>query len=403
MLLIALVASLYANTLSHDFVFDDLTLIQQNPNVTELDWGNILGKSGYRPVRTFTYALNFAVGGMDPFGYHLFNVLLHAANSLLVFLLLRLVLQRLDASFLGAMLFAVHPVQTASVAYVSGRKDLLAAFFVLLALLFYNKWRRQGGWPNLALTGFSLVLGILSKEVAVVFPMLFLLVDVCGRGSGSGLQSRPGLVKTLRKSALLYSGLFAASSAAVVYTVVWTEASRLSGYWGGSLETQWATSFKLFVHCLRLALVPYPLSADYNGVFPISTGFSEPATLLCVIISVGFVGLALRLYGRFPLLTLGMGWFLVSLLPVLQIVGFHEIAADHFLYLPMVGIALVFGYLGAQATASRNINILAWALLVSVLSLCCVLTVTRSRVWANQMTLWTETYEKTPRSYRANG
>ena len=280
MLLVAVVASLYANTLFHGFVFDDVTLIQQNPDVIELNWGKILGRSGYRPIRTFTYALNSALGGMNPFGYHVFNVLLHAANSLLVFLFLRSIQGRIDVSFLGAMLFAVHPVQTASVAYISGRKDLLAAFFVLLALLSYNKWRRQGGWQGLTLTGSALLLAILSKEVAAVFPVLFLLVDLCRRGSGCQLQARPGLVETLKQSARLYSVLFAASIAAVYYAVVWTEASRLGGYWGGTLATQWATSFKLFVHYLRLALVPYPLLADYIAVFPISTGFTEPATYI---------------------------------------------------------------------------------------------------------------------------
>ncbi len=68
LLLVAVVASLYANTLFHGFVFDDVTLIQQNPDVIELNWGKILGRSGYRPIRTFTYALNSALGGMNPFG-----------------------------------------------------------------------------------------------------------------------------------------------------------------------------------------------------------------------------------------------------------------------------------------------------------------------------------------------
>ena len=106
LLLAAVVVSLYANTLSHGFVFDDVTLIQQNTDVTQLNWGRILGRTGYRPVRTFTYALNYALGGADPFGYHLLNLLLHA---LLTFLLLRSILGRVDASFLGAMPLDLPP------------------------------------------------------------------------------------------------------------------------------------------------------------------------------------------------------------------------------------------------------------------------------------------------------
>ena len=402
LLLAAVVVSLYSNTLFHDFVFDDVTLIQQNTDVTELNWGRILGRTGYRPVRTFTYALNFAVGGVNPFGYHLVNLILHAVNSILIFLLLRSILGRLDASFLGAMFFAVHPVQTASVAYVSGRKDLLAVFFLLLASLFYVEWRRRRGWRRVVFTGLALFLAVLSKEVAVVFPALFVLIDLCGARKRSQAGGGKGVTPTLRESGRLYAGLAGLAIAATYYAVVWTEASRMAGYWGGSLAAQWATSFKLFVHYLSLALVPYALLADYTGVFPISTGFTEPATLVCVLISAAYLGLAVWLFRCRPLVTLGMAWFLVSLLPVLQIVGFHEIAADHCLYLPMVGAALVFGHLGAQAAASPKANVLANAFLLAVFVLGSILTVSRNRVWADQLTLWEDTYEKASDSYRAN-
>ncbi len=402
LLLAATVVSLYSNTLFHDFVFDDVTLIQQNTDVAELNWGRILGRTGYRPVRTFTYALNFALGGANPFGYHLFNLILHSLNSILIFLLLRYILGRLDASFLGAMLFAVHPVQTASVAYVSGRKDLLAAFFLLLASLLYVQWRRRRGLQRVVFIGLALFLAVLSKEVAVVFPALFVLIDLCGTRKRFQTEDRMGVTASLKKSGRLYALLAAVAIAAAYYAVVWTEASRMAGYWGGSLAAQWATSFKLFVHYLSLALLPSPLLADYTGVFPISTGFTEAATLVCVLISAAYLVLGLWLFRRRPLVTLGMGWFLVPLLPVLQIVGFHEIAADHFLYLPMVGVALVFGHLGAQAAAFPKANVLAKAFLLAVFVLCSILTVSRNRVWANQLTLWEDTYEKASDSYRAN-
>ena len=210
------------------------------------------------------------------------------------------------------------------------------------------------------------------------------------------------MTAALKKSGPFYALLAAAAIGATYYVVVWTEASRMAGYWGGSLTAQWATSFKLFVHYLRLALVPYPLLADYTGVFPISTGFMEPETLVCMLISAAYLGLAVWLLRHQPPVTLGMGWFLVPLLPVLQIVGFHEIAADHFLYLPMLGVALVFGHLGALAASSRNTSVLAWASLLAVFALCSILTVSRNRVWANQLALWEDTYEKAPGSYRAN-
>ncbi len=402
LLLVAAVAALYANSLSHGFVFDDVTLIQQNPDVLHLNWERILGRSGYRPVRTLTYALNYAVGGLHPFGYHLFNLILHAANSVLIFLFLRAVLGKTEAGFLGGLLFAVHPVQTAAVGYVSGRKDLLATFFLMLAALWFIQWRRDGARGRLILAGSAILLAVFSKEVAVVFPALVLLLDLCVLRVRTVVRQQRGLISALKSGALFYSLVLGLALAAVYYAIVWTEASRMAGYWGGSLLNQWATSFKLFVHYLRLALFPYPLIADYTGVFPVSSGLTEPSTLLCLIVSVAYVAAALRLYRDRPLVTLGMGWFLVSLLPVLQIVGFHEIAADHFLYLPMVGVALVFGDIGARGLASRNFSVLLGALLLSIFVLFSFLTVTRNRVWADQVTLWEDTYSKAPESYRAN-
>ena len=90
LLLMVLTVLLYANTLGHEFVFDDVTLIIQNPQVLELNWLSIVWKGGYRPIRTLTYAFNYALGGDDPFGYHLFNVLLLACNFALLFIFLLL-------------------------------------------------------------------------------------------------------------------------------------------------------------------------------------------------------------------------------------------------------------------------------------------------------------------------
>ncbi|UCF38341.1 MAG: glycosyltransferase family 39 protein, partial [Acidobacteriota bacterium] len=172
-LLAVLCFLLYANTLGHSLVFDDVTLILQNRSVLELDWATILYKGGYRPFRTLTYALNYAVGGEDPFGYHLVNVLLHALNAVLAFLLFWRLSRSNAVAGIGAAFMALHPVQTAAVAYVSGRKDLLAAFFLLAGFYLYVSRRKEGGigWKTLVAVLPLFVLAILSKEVAIVLPV----------------------------------------------------------------------------------------------------------------------------------------------------------------------------------------------------------------------------------------
>ena len=370
-LLLALVLGLYWNTLGHDFVHDDLTLIQQNRTVTEQRWGDIFSHRVYRPVRTLTYALNYWAGGLDPTGYHLFNLLLHALNSILVYWLFRAVTGRRTLAVAGALLFAAHPVQTAAVAYVSGRKDLLAAFFILAGCLSFLSYRDLGRRRHLILCLACLALGVLAKELVIVLPALLLLLDLC-RTHRSGEPGREPVtvrvVRALVRSRLAYAlgGLLAAAS--FYYALFLSPASRMEGLWGGSLAAHAGTGFKLFSHYLALAVFPHPLIADYSGeVFPLSPGFADAPTLLAVLLLAAFAYVAVRVYPSRPLVSLGMGWFLTALVPVLQILPFHELAADHFLYVPLIGACLLGGVAVDYVSRVRGWRELAVGVLVLVL------------------------------------
>jgi protein O-mannosyl-transferase len=397
---------LYANTLGHELVFDDVTLIVQDPLVSNLNWWGIVWESGYRPVRTLTYALNYLIVGEEPFLYHLTNVVLHAANGLLILALFwRLTGSRLIAGA-GAFIFIVHPVQTAAVAYVSGRKDLLAAFFMLLALILYLRFREEEGRRHLraSLAVLCFLLAVLSKEVAIVFPGLLLLVDAFCEWRKSNSEDRgpslPGaLTRAIRAFPALYLTLVALAAAALYYAVFVLQASRMEGFWGGTVLTNLGTSFKLFFHYVKLLFVPHPLLADYLGeAFPISTGLSEPATLACLLFLVFFLVLSVLLFPRLPLVSVGMLWFAVTIAPVLQLLPFHELAADHFLYVPMIGASLAGGTLFARVSGRRA----SWVALLVVGCVFSSMTIVRNRDWKDRLTLWEATYRKAPGSYRAN-
>lgn len=377
---------LYVNTLGHGFVFDDLSLITQNPQVKQFRWTNFVSPTGYRPLRTLTYAINYAVGGENPFGYHLVNVLLHAINALLVYLLFWAWSHSNVLAGSGALLFAFHPVQTAAVAYVSGRKDLLATLFVLLGCYLYASYRKKKQWYFAAFSLFSFLLGILSKEVAIVFPGLLFLFDVLLLPA---IRGRPkGTLQTVKGSLFLYGVSALLAFLAVYYAIVLTPASRMVGLWGGGVATHLGTSFKLFLHYLRLALLPDPLIADYTGeVFPISKGFLEPSTLLAVAVLGGYLALAGWACRRNLRLAFGLLWFFFALLPVLQIIPFHEIAADHFLYSPLVGIAFLGGLGIDYLVESKGAAILAWGLMGMTSGVFALLTVDRNRDWKNEQTL----------------
>jgi len=405
-LLLAVVLGLYWNTLGHEFVHDDLTLIQQNRTVTELRWGDIFSHRVYRPVRTLTYALNYWAGGLDPSGYHLFNLLLHALNSILAYWLIRVVTGRRTLAVAGALIFAAHPVQTAAVAYVSGRKDLLAAFFILAGCLSFLSYRDTGRRRYLLLCLACLVVGVLSKELVIVLPVLLLLLDLC-RPDRSGEPGRePASVRLLRavvRSRLAYALGFVLAAASLYYALFLSPASRMEGLWGGSLAAHAGTSFKLFSHYLGLAVFPHPLIADYAGeVFPLSPGFADASTLMAVVLLAAFVAVAVWIYPSRPLVSLGMGWFVATLAPVLQIVPFHELAADHFLYVPLIGVSLLGGVAVEYVSRERGYRELALGVLALVLVAFSLRTVARNRDWADVETLWRATLEQAPGSYRAH-
>jgi Flp pilus assembly protein TadD len=406
-LLFILAFGIYANTLGHEFVFDDSTLILQNPQVIELDlWGMISGE-GYRPVRGITYLFNYYTGGEDPFGYHLFNVLLHCFNVVLVLVFIHRWIGSVRVSILSALIFCVHPVQTAAVAYISGRKDLLAVFFLLIGFILFLEARKKASVWRLIFSFAAFVLAVASKEVAIVFPVLLVLVDAIYRRKSNPDGETQNLFAAIANSVsqakvqyLLFAGigLFALASALFILP-----ASRMEGYWGGSFAANLGTSFKLFIHYLKMSVFPFPLIADYSGeVFPISTGFLEPATLLAVLLTVGFIAFTCWLALVSPDSSVGLIWFSVTLLPVLQLVPFHELAADHFLYLPILGFGITFGYWLDRLTSTFSKKNPVWAAVAVLVFFSSWVVVQRNRVWENPKTLWETTLNQAPGSYRAN-
>jgi tetratricopeptide (TPR) repeat protein len=395
---------LYVNTLGHDFVFDDVTLILQNPSVRSLDWFSIIYWDGYRPVRTLTYGLNYAIGGEDPFGYHLVNIVLHGLNVLLVYSLVLLLGRSNLAAGSAGLLFAIHPVQSAAVAYISGRKDLLAAFFVLLGLNLYLRSRNGESW-KLAIAFACFLMALLSKEVAIVFPFMLLSVDAL-REWNQQSDGRPSIfqavISAVRRQPWLYGAFTLLAALALFGAIFINRASRMEGFWGGSLPAHLGTSFKLFVHYLKMIVYPHPLIADYTGgVFPISAGFLEPATIFAVFVVVAYIGFSLWVFRRNAYLSVGLLWIPVALAPVLQLIPFHEIAADHFLYLPLVGASLVGG-VGVSALATRVRRKWIGAILAMAVIGCSARVLVRNGDWKNRNTLWEATYKSAPDSYRAN-
>lgn len=315
----------------------------------------------FRPVTTLTYALNYALGGRAGAGFHAVNVLLHGLVTWLVWLLARRLLgavapARARAGALAAaLLFAVHPVHVEAVAALTGRAELLAAAGALGALLLAGRPGLLG--PLLAAP--VLALGVLSKEIASTAPALHAGLALLAPAA-VGLRARPGLATPAARAALRRAaGVCGALLAAVaVYFAI-----RPGAGLGVPPEARWfgtqpraivlGTMARAGVEYLRLLVWPHPLGIDffYAARIP-NTPIGAPAALAAVAALATLALGAVLVRRREPLLAIGVGWVLVGLLPVSNVLlPTGVLMAERLLYLPSVGFCLWAGDLAARAGA----------------------------------------------------
>ena len=179
--------TLFGITLTYDFVgYDDPEYITENPHVQAgltikgLAWAlkTRLGEHNhYHPVTLLSHMLDCQIFGLNPAGHHFTSVLIHVLNTILIFLVLERMTKALWPSLLVAALFALHPLHVESVAWVSGRKDILSTFFMLTALWVYRSYAEKPGIGRYFLTFLLFVAGALSKSMLVTFPFVMLLLD----------------------------------------------------------------------------------------------------------------------------------------------------------------------------------------------------------------------------------
>lgn len=396
--LLALAA--YGNTFNHSFVLDDVNLVVKNEHLRSLAsipsyYTSSKAQSDedmqvYRPLRQTALALEFAVFGLDPRGYHVVNMLLHGANVLLLSLLLgRLGLNDSRASA-GAALFAVHPLTTESVANITGQADLLFLLFYLTALLFaFRAYAGRGRAGSVALSLAAYACSLLAKEMAISFVPLLLVLDAWRfRADRSGYRSRLPL----------YGLAFAVTIAYLLARAMAIELAWSWEYYGDSFWVTMFTETKVIITYLRLFFAPFPLSARYD-VALIGTPFN-PYTIGVAALLTGLVACTVRELraGRSAAVLLGFWWFAIALLPVSHLRPIPvSMMGERFLYLPMIGLILSVCVAlpdGLPERPAAAVRIALGAVLVILFSL----TVARNVVWKDNLALAEDTVAKAPDS-----
>jgi tetratricopeptide (TPR) repeat protein len=420
--------ALYGPTLSHPFIYDDRTLIAQNPFLKDLTaipslfitdlWSGLAAPRSvegtaadeeqtahrrYRPLLMASYALNHAAGGTDPFGYHLVNVLLHAAATALLYLVaLELGWSHLGA-FVAGLVFALHPLHSEAVAWVVGRPEMMMAVGMLGAL-----WCHARGLRAWAMAAF--LFGLFSKEQAVMLPALIMLADACaGRLARSERASWRALVGRYGGYVLLL-GLFLALRTAVLggfqparYPLSENPLEHVDG-------AMWLLSvLKMAGHYLRLSLWPAVLSIDYSyDALPLARSVLEPGVLWAAMAWGGLAGLAAWGWRRDRRITLAVGLTILTFLPAANVlVPLGTPVAERVFYLPLGGLCLLVGllpeHLSLRETSHRRWPVGA-ALAVGLATVLALTgrTLVRLQDWRSNETLFRSAVAVVPSSARAH-
>ncbi len=420
----------YANSLNNSFVFDDALVISGNPGIRGITniprlLGVSTGHVSYRPIRMISYALDYTLNetvwwrlggcegpdkGLCPVGYHIANIAYHLLTTLLVFLVVVRLAGTHRAAFLAAALFALHPVHTDSVTYLSGRRDILFTLFYLAGFYFFLRYRQDKKRLAIPASCACYLLSMGSKEMGVTLPLLFLAYDLITHFNHAGGSGSPGYWQALVASAkkcfmqsyALYLLTFLGGLAYGYYKVFITSPSLQFSYYGNSAYITFLTVGRILVHYIKLLLYPVRLNADYSyNAFPLSASWHEPSTMFsfALLLLLGYA--ALRLTARHKMVAFGMVWFFIALLPVCHIFPHHELLAEHYLYLPSVGFCLAAALAAERALAQGRRSLLITGCLLTVAALFACRIWDRNRDWSNAITMYQKTVTTAPQCARA--
>ena len=382
-LLLAITVALYGTSVHFNFVWDDWYYVRDNPLISEWSWDGLkliwtsthLGH--YAPVMITTLAWLRHLFGLEPFGFHLAQLIVHSSCVVLVYLLLRKV-ESGRVALLAALLFVVHPANIESIAWVSELKSTLAFLFFLLSFWFFIRFREQERWPDAALAAIFLAISLLAKINTVVAPAIFLLYDY-----------RQGAeLKTLRWKSLLAFFLISGAMTVIHLRAFHGNSQALQADYYEGLATHIFGIPSVLAFYLQMIVLPYPIAAWQ--MFPAP----NEHLLVNILGWFGVVAMGWLLYRSNRNVQFWALWILVFLAPVLQLVPFGIWVADRYLYIPAIGgfvlIAQAFFWF-LERHESRRKKIVANAAMSCAMLVLAWQTALHLPAWKHDVTLWAAT------------
>ncbi len=389
----------YAKSFFADFQFDDYKAIVENPLIKHLDLPLLWHQYTTRFLTNLTFALNYFLGGLHVFGWHLANNLIHVANAFWVYLLVFITFEtpKLKArfslqetyliAFFSSLVFLLHPIQTQAVTYIVQRATLLCAFFYFGAVYFYARARLKNRTRDYLWAMAFSFLGILTKPVIITLPLIVVLYSIFFFGTSE---------RTGKSRIFFFLFVFALS----IFVPLVLLGQRLMGVAARSFEgissTHYLlTQFNVIVTYIGLWLLPVNQNIDYD--YKISQTLFEFPTMASFVALVLLLALALRLFKRERLLSFGIFWFFIALGPQSSIFVLQDVIFEHRVYLAFAGLSVITAVAIFYLIKNRNAYIVMMTCLAIALA---ALTFQRNNLWSNALRFMEDVVAKSPNKAR---
>jgi protein O-mannosyl-transferase len=410
LLLAMLTLALYNPVNRHPFVnYDDDRYVTENPHVRQgltadtFTWAlTSTEQANWHPLTWMSHALDCSLFRLNPAGHHFTSVLLHAINTMLLFLLLMWATARPGPSLFVAALFAVHPINVESVAWVAERKNVLCTLFFFLTLWAYGWYARKPGWKRYLAVAALFAAGLASKPMVITLPFVLLLLDywplarVRGTNAANGTMqpTLPWLRLVLEKLPLL-----ALSAASAVITM---QAQQAGGAVRTSVQFSMGARLANAVYAYAMYLWKMVWPARLAPLYPHPGGSLAvwqvvPAAVVLIVVSV----LVWRFRQRGYPLT-GWLWFLGTLVPVIGLVQVGDAAmADRYAYIPLIGVFVMIAFGAADLAEHAKLGF--WPAVPAVVVLVALAAVTHSQIgyWQSNYDLWSHAVAVTQNNFIA--
>lgn len=423
----ALAFAVYYVTLDYPFVLDDHGYIAENAKIRSLR--NLWPPYDSRYFGFASFAVNYYLSGLNPMWFRATNIVIHIMNSCLVFLLVRrtIAVASMDApdentntgagmAAITALIFALHPIQTQSVAYITQRFASLAALFYLASLVLFIRFRAVPASydKKFALYALSILFAVMAqktKEISFTLPAVIVLYDFMFFGQKTGLKNRiTALLPFILCLAIVPLGIFGPE---IGLGAGWGEGedTRMQQFYEFANLDRYGyliTQFRVIVKYLRLLVLPVNQSMHYGN--RLYTTILEPGVFLSLLLLLFMAGASvwlLALYKKtknifLKIIPFGVFWFFITISIESSVVPIKDVIVEHRLYLPSIGIFIVLAAgLTCMLKYLKAGKILARLFIAVIIAALCAATYYRNLAWASDETLWKDAIRKFPENIEA--